>query len=345
MERTASLRLVRAILLALSFGLLMVILAVYFERGFVPGDALVYLAGGERLNAGHLLYALSPGDRIVGIKPPFWTVPILSPPFMAVLFRPLALLPPDLGAYAWWLATMSAIATTLAVLVRRVPILTSIAVLVLGVPLAYEIGVGNVNAFLLAGTIAIWFLATHGHGRIAGVIAAFLVMVKIWPIALVLWLVVQRRWDSVQAGLVTAVVLGAVSILGAGLAAHLSYLQVIRDTTSAGTSDLSLAGIARYLGVSPGIAVFLPWVVFVGSCALAWLLRARPALSYLCAVVAMTLGSSVVNINTYALLLAGLAPAAWPARDRIANAGPPEPGVRYPRDPEVEEVPGRVIER
>jgi hypothetical protein len=100
MERTASLQLVRAILLALSFGLLMVILAVYFERGFVPGDAIVYLAGGERLNAGHLLYALSPGDRIVGIKPPFWTVPILSPPFMAVLFRPLALLPPDLGAYA-----------------------------------------------------------------------------------------------------------------------------------------------------------------------------------------------------------------------------------------------------
>ncbi|HZL33477.1 MAG TPA: hypothetical protein VFC81_05770 [Verrucomicrobiae bacterium] len=94
--------------------------------------------------------------------------------------------------------------------------------------------------------------------------------------------------------------------------------------------------------MSPGIAVFLPWVVFVGGCALAWLLRARPALSYLCAVVAMTLGSSVVNINTYALLLAGLAPAAWPAaRDRIANAGPPEPGVRYPRDPEVEGV--RVV--
>ncbi len=27
----------------------------------------------------------------------------------------------------------------------------------------------------------------------------------------------------------------------------------------------------------------------------------------------MTLGSSVVNINSYALLLATLAPAAWPA--------------------------------
>jgi Glycosyltransferase family 87 len=320
MEPSVRLRLARIVLLALSFGLLVVLLGVYFTRGFVPGDAIVYLAAGERLNAGHLLYALSAGDRILGAKPPFWTVPLLSPPFIAVLFRPLALLPSDMGAYVWWLGTIGTIATTLLVLVRRIPVLTSVAVLVLGVPLTYEIGVGNVNAFVMAGSVAIWYAATRGHGRIAGVIAAFLVMVKIWPVALVWWLIAQRRWDAVRAGLVAAVVLAAVSLFGAGIAAHLTYLQVIRDTTTTGTSDLSIAGLARFVGVPAAIAVYLPWIIFLGGCCLAWLARARRGLSFAIAVVAMTLGSSVVNINSFALLLGALAPAAWPSRDGTAES-------------------------
>lgn len=320
MERTGRLRLAPIVLVGVSFGLLAVILIVYFERGFIPGDAIVYLAAGERLNAGHLLYALSPGDRMLDVKPPFWTVPLLSPPLIGVLFRPLALLPPDLGAYVWWLATISAIAASLLVLTRGAPILTSIAVLLLGVPLAYEIGVGNINAFLLAGSVAIWYSASRGHERIAGVIAAFMVMLKIWPIALVWWLIVQRRWDAVRAGLVTAVALAAVSLFGAGIESHLAYLEVVRDTTSAGTSVLSVAGMARFVGIPSEIAAYLPWVVFFGGCAMAWRLRARPGLSFACGVVAMTLGSSVVNINSFAMLLAALAPAAFPVRDRSAGS-------------------------
>ena len=313
MDAAARQRLLSVALVAIAFGLLAVTLAVYFTRGFIPGDALVYLGAGERLNAGHQLYALSPGDRYVGANPPYWTVPTLSPPFMGVLFRPLALLPPDLGAYVWWVGTIGAIALTLVLLVRRAPIRTSVAVILLGIPLTYEIGVGNVNAFILAGAVGIWWASTRGHEWTAGVIAAFLVLVKLWPIALAWWLVTQRRWDAAKAGIVAGVVLVGISVLGAGLDAHLTYLQVIRDTTSIGTSVLSVAGIARYAGVPGSIAAVLPWVVFAGGCALAWVFRDRPAVSYACAIVAMTLGSSVVNINSYALLLATLAPAAWPA--------------------------------
>ena len=320
MEAPARQRLLAVALVAIAFGLLAVTLAVYFTRGFIPGDALVYLGAGERLNAGHQLYALQPGDRYVGANPPYWTVPTLSPPFMGVLFRPLALLPPDLGAYVWWAGTITAIAVTLLLLVRRAPIATSVAVLLLGIPLTYEIGVGNVNAFILAGAVGIWWASTRGHERTAGAVAAFLVMVKMWPIALAWWLVTQRRWESVKAGLVAGVVIVGVSLVGAGFDAHLTYVQVIRDTTSIGTSVLSVAGMARYIGVPTSIATYLPWAVFVGGCALAWVLRDRPGPSFACAVVAMTLGSSVVNINSFSLLLAALAPIAWPApaRERLA---------------------------
>ena len=313
MDAAARQRLLSVALVAIAFGLLAVTLAVYFTRGFIPGDAITYLAAGERLNAGHPLYALQPGDRVVGLNPPYWTVPTLSPPFAAVLIRPAALLPGDVGAYLWWFGTMTAIGATLFLLVRRAPIRTSIAVIVLGIPLTYEIGVGNVNAFMLAGAVAIWWAATRGHQRSAGVIAAVLVMVKLWPIALAWWLITQRSWVAVKAGLVTGLVLAVISVLGAGLDAHFTYLQVVRDTTSIGTSVLSVAGIARYVGAPESIAALLPWAVFVGGCALAWVFRDRPSVSYVCAIVAMTLGSSVVNINSYALLLAALAPAAWPA--------------------------------
>ena len=316
----------RAVLVSVAFGVLSVFLALYFERGFVPGDAIVYLASGERLNAGHLLYALSPGDRYIGVQPPYWTVPTLSPPFMAVVFRPLAALPPDTGAYLWWFGTMTAISACLLALVRRAPIRTSVAMLILAVPIVYEIGVGNVNAFLLAGTLATWYFATRGHQGASGVVVAFMVMAKIWPIALAWWLIVRRDWTAVRAGLATGVVLVAVSVAGAGLAAHFTYLQVISNTVSAGTSDLSLAGLARYLGVPSSLAAFLPWIVFLGCTGIAWLVRDRPAASFCLCVVAMVLGSSVVNINSYALLLGTLAPAAWPIGKPVPDApdAPPE---------------------
>jgi hypothetical protein len=323
MDAVARKRLLSVALVGTAFGLLAVTLAVYFTRGFIPGDALVYLGAGERLNAGHQLYALSPGDRYVGANPPYWTVPILSPPFMGVLLRPLALLPPDGGAYVWWVGTISAIAITLFFLVRGAPILTSIAIIALAIPLTYEIGVGNVNAFILAGAVGIWWASTRGHERAAGVIAAFLVMVKLWPITLAWWLITQRRWESVRAGLAAGLVFAAISLLGAGLDSHLTYLQVVRDTTTVGTSTLSVAGMARYVGVPESIANLLPWAIFIGGSALAWVFRDRPGLSFACAIVAMTLGSSVVNINSFALLLAALAPAAWPAPNAVAKVAAP----------------------
>jgi hypothetical protein len=324
MDRSSGLRLARVVLVSVAFGVLIMFLALYFERGFVPGDAIVYLASGERLNAGHLVYALSPGDRYVGVKPPYWTVPTLSPPFMAVVFRPLAALPPDTGAYLWWFATMTAIGACLLALVRRAPIRTSIAMLILAIPIVYEIGVGNVNAFLLAGTLATWYFATRGHQRASGVVVAFMVMAKVWPIALAWWLVVRRDWTAVRAGLATGVVLVAISLAGAGLAAHVTYLQVISNTVSVGTSDLSIAGLGRALGLSSSLAAFLPWIVFLGCTGSAWLVRDRPAASFCLCVVAMVLGSSVVNINSYTLLLGLLAPAAWPISKPVAEA-PYEP--------------------
>jgi hypothetical protein len=81
-------------------------------------DTWNYLAAGERLNAGHSIYALVARDRPILLEPPS-TVPLISPPLVAVLWRPLAFLPDWLGMWAWWAASAAAmLATTVWIILK-----------------------------------------------------------------------------------------------------------------------------------------------------------------------------------------------------------------------------------
>jgi hypothetical protein len=304
----------RVVLPALAGGVLVTVLAVYFQRGFIPGDSFTYLAAGERLNAGHSLYALVPGDRPVDMHPPLWTVPFLSPPPMGVLMRPFALLPGDTGAYSWWTACLVAIGAVVAWPFRLRPATTSVAVIVLAIPITYEIGVGNVNGLLLAAAVGCWILVRAGRSAVAGPLAAVMFAVKLTPLPVAAWVVGaggRRGLGGLLAGLVGVAV---VSLLGAGLDAHLAYLDVARATATTGFSPFSPGDLARALGLPAPIPTLVPTAILVGGSLLAWALpgRGRPGAGFGIAVVAWTFGSPVVNINTPTLLLALLAPVAWP---------------------------------
>ena len=312
-------RLLGIMFVLLASALMVEFMAAYLTRGVVPGDATVYLAGGERLNAGHQLYALMPGDREVGIKPPFWTVPLLSPPLVAVFFRPLALFPNDVGAYIWWAGCLAAWAWILFTFVRRQPILTSLAVIVLVVPLVYEINVGNVNVFLMLGAILTWKWLSEGRDERAGAVTALTVLLKASPIVIAWWILTQRRWRAVRAGLIAGAVFAAISILGAGLDAHFKFIEVTRDTATAGQSELSLAGLAKAVGMAPAIANLLPTAMLAGGILGVLLLRNRPNWSFALAVATMTLGSPVVNINSFSMLLACITPWIWPLGQTVPS--------------------------
>ena len=307
-----------AFVLVASF-LLLEFMAAYFTRGFIPGDATVYLAGGERLNAGHQVYALMPGDRPEGFKPPYWTVPLLSPPLVAVIFRPLALFPNDIGAYIWWAGCLAAFAWIFATFVRRQPILTSLAVMVLVVPLTYEIGVGNMNAFLMLGAILTWKWTTEGRDERAGAVTALGFVLKVSPVVIAWWLFTQRRWRAVRAGIVAGAVVLGISILGAGLDAHFKFIEVTRDTATVGQSELSLAGLAKAVGMAPAIANLLPTTMLVGGVLGILLLRNRPNWAFALAVATMTQGSPVENNNSFSMLLACITPWIWPIRETVAS--------------------------
>ncbi|HEY7523482.1 MAG TPA: glycosyltransferase family 87 protein [Candidatus Limnocylindrales bacterium] len=317
MDRT---RLIGHAAIALAVGVLLAVLAIYFQRGLIPGDAFTYLAAGERLNAGHLLYALSPGDRPVGLEPPFWTVPLLSPPTIAVLWRPLAAIPAELGVYVWWALHIASVATAFLLVAARRPILAAAGLLVLVIPFAYEIGVGNLNGFVLLGLVLTWRETALRHERATGALSAALTGFKVTPILLGWWLLTQRRWQALRWYVLAGLAILAVSLLGAGLDAHLAYLGIVRDTASAGQRHLSLAGMAKFVGIAPEIANLLPTLALLLGVGGIALLRRHPDRAFVVAVLTLIFGSPTVNINWFALLFACLAPLAWPWVDRAIDA-------------------------
>lgn len=309
----------------LALGVIAALLVVYFQRGFVPGDAFVYLGAGERLNAGHALYAITAGDRPMGMEPPFWTVPLLSPPPIAVLWRPLAALPSEFGVYLWWALDIAAVALAIGLMIRRRPIAVGIAVLVLSIPIVYEIGVGNMNGLVLLGLVLTWRATAQDDERTSGILTGLLAAFKLTPAVLGWWLLTAGRWRAVRWAIGTGVAVLAISVLGAGLDAHIRYLGVIRDTAAVGSRPLSLAGMAAFVGVPTAIANLLPTLTLIGGVIATALLRKRPGLAFIATIIAMVLGSPTVSINWFIYLLACLAPVVWPLGD--ARPAPAEPSA------------------
>jgi glycosyl transferase family 87 len=320
--------LVRALLIGPPIGVIVFLTIVWFTQMWGPGDSIVYLAGGERLNAGHEVYALQPGDRPIFIDPPYWTVPgILSPPIIAVIWRPLALLPPAFSVALWWVGGITACFATLALLLRRAPVATAAALWLLAVPFCVLMGSGNVDAYRLPATVAVWWFVSRGRDVPAGVIVGIMTAIKVTPITLVGWLFVIGRGRGVVAAGVTFVILLIVSIAGAGLDEHLKYLEVIRSTVAVGTAEVTLAGLGRALGVAPEIARWFPIIGAAILCAGVVAFRHRPGLSFSLAVIAAVAGTPATGFHTFGVLLAALAPRVFPMRQREPADGSPQSTV------------------
>ncbi|MHB8400340.1 MAG: hypothetical protein ACYDCI_15610 [Candidatus Limnocylindrales bacterium] len=116
---------------------------------------------------------------------------------------------------------------------------------------------------------------------------------------------------------------GSISLVGAGLDAHLAYLTVMRDTTTIGPSDLSVPGIVRTIGFPSEVTDRLSLVIDVAGVVAVVLLRRRPDRAYRAAILTMVLGSPVVFVNTFLLLLPLIAPSLWPLNDRGDRSASP----------------------
>lgn len=132
-------------------------------------DIRRYYEAGRRLNEGLPLYGLVSEDT---------TATYLNPPLLAILFRPLALLPFPAAAAVWQLAVAASLALTIwrAGLNRRVlivvcwlalPICWALVIGQVEVVLALLLSFGTPGAVALAGTLKLfpWLAAAYWVGR------------------------------------------------------------------------------------------------------------------------------------------------------------------------------------
>jgi hypothetical protein len=238
------------------------------------------------LNAGHDLYRLGPGDRGVLLLPQTGDAPLVSPPPIAVLWRPLAAL--AVGFPLWIAATWILLIGTVIRLVLRTGLLAVIASVVLFDAIAQQLTVANVAAFFPALLLVAWDRRNAAwSGALTGVMAAL----KLSPGTGFGWIVGQRDAKRLAWGAAGLLALAAIGVVGAGIDAWIAYIGIARSTQP---SPESLSGLTG-----------LPWLSFavlVGGTALAAVIR-RDVWSFGIAVTASVLGSPALYHAGYIPLL------------------------------------------
>jgi hypothetical protein len=277
---------------------------------YIAGDALTYLAAGERLNAGHPLYLLSAGDRIIHTDPPFFG-PLLSPPLIAVIFRPIAVfgLP---GSYAW--SALLGLVVTVTVWYLATTWRAAATVFLVGIGLGLAAVIGNISDLFIPGYVLLWrFRDRPQVGALLGVMG----VAKLLPLVFVGFLLSRRDFKAIGWCIVGAAVALLVTVVGAGLDNTLAYIGVAREAIPQPSSLPYLTGL-RWLS---------PVLLAAGTLA-ATVLGERAAFR-LC-VITVVFGGPVLAFREPATLVVLLAPmvAASPFRPfgRFGPASRPPAG-------------------
>lgn len=291
-----------------------------FDPGAQGSDAWNYLAAGERLNAGHPLYALSPGDRPVPFAPPYWTVPLLAPPPIAVAWRPLALLG-DPAMTIWAVAGLLVTLATATWLLARGGLIVAAIIALMSAALALQSLSGNVNGLLFGGLVIAWL--ARSRAPVAGGLVAVAIAIKLTPALLLIWLVAARRWRALGATVVALALIGLVSLAGAGVQAHLDWLASVSQSQPAPMALATLTGL-------PSTVVLAVLAVVVAAVGL----RGDERITFSVAVACAALASPALYLGTLGIAAAAAAPwlasnggVAAELRRRRWDGGVPPPGT------------------
>ena len=239
-------------------------------------DVTAYYDAGARLNAGQALYAQSAGADDTSFY--------RYPPLLAIVFRPLALLPYPVAAVAWEAAILVAFVLT----VRRLGpgFWTWIWLGILAMPIVWSVTIGQaqvlVTALLTLGSP--WAVALAGH-------------LKLFPFLVGLYWIGRRDWGALARFVGWSVGLGLVQLVlePNGTIAFLSFPDL-------GQVGEPLHNWSLY-GVSP-----TAWVAFLVIGAAVTLLAARTRWGWATAVTYSVFASPRILSYQLMTLLAGLRP-------------------------------------
>jgi hypothetical protein len=233
--------------------------------------------------------------RALGMAQPLYRpqpVNNIHPPFDALLFLPLTLLPYNVAIALWSALSLLFYFLIGWIVLRELRIDLSGAWLALLIGLALcwfpfqaHIALGQVSLFLSAIIIGGWALLRRGRDFPAGVLIGLACLIKIFPGVIVLYLLLRRRWRAAGAALAVTALGLLVTLLVVGIddVAHffLHVPALATEENGYSLNNISLTGvIARVfidgawvqpLVVAPGFARLLTALCSLGLLALvAW---------------------------------------------------------------------------
>jgi alpha-1,2-mannosyltransferase len=270
-----------------------VVFALWPDAHALLIDLQVYRAGGQHVLAGAPLYA---GGVLLDL-------PFVYPPFAAVLFAPLALLPLGLLKVLWTGAGVALLAYVVHRCAPRAgwPVVVLLAVVATALdPVRTTLYLGQINILLLA--LVVGDLLGRPGSRLRGVGVGLAAAVKLTPLLFVVYLVATRRWRAAATAL-------AAFLAAAGLGFLLApadsvafwfegtFLSADRISDVAGPSNHSVNGLLARLG-----AEGLPWLTgaaVLGAATIVLAVRAHRA------------GDELLALTLCGLASAALAPFAW----------------------------------
>ncbi|MCH9734841.1 MAG: mannosyltransferase [Actinomycetia bacterium] len=242
-------------------------------------DLHVYLGGAGALDHPGTLY-----DYVYAEQTPDFPLPFTYPPFAAVLFYPLHLLPFGLVALAWQLGTMAALYAVVRLSQRLLPAGSSsggrrVAMLwtAIGIwtePMRSTFDYGQINVFLvLAVLLAVYSTRWWLSGLLVGLAAG----VKLTPAVSGLYFLGSRRWMALGFSAVVFFATIGLSALVVGDQTRYYFTRLLGDASRVGPIGTSFnqswrGGISRIMGTDAGYSpvVLIGVAVTAVLAVLAW---------------------------------------------------------------------------
>ncbi len=218
-------------------------------------DLHVYVGGAGMLHHPGTLY-----DYVYADQTPDFPLPFTYPPFAAIVFYPLHLLPFGLVAFGWQLGIMAALYGVVRIsqrLIGSADRRTAMLWTAVGIwiePLRSTFDYGQINVLLV---LAVLYAVYSSRWWVSGLLVGLAAGVKLTPAASGLYFVGARRWAAVG---VSAVVFGAtvgISWLIIGDETRYYFTELLGDASRVGPIGTSFnqswrGGISRILGHDAG---------------------------------------------------------------------------------------------
>jgi alpha-1,2-mannosyltransferase len=241
-------------------------------------DLHVYLGGAAAIDHPGTLYSYVYADQT-----PDFPLPFTYPPFAAVVFYPLHLLPFGLVAFLWQIATMAALYGAVRITQRligvpagagrRVAMLWT-AITIWIEPLRSTFDYGQINVLLMLGVLwAVYTTRWWLSGLLVGVAAG----IKLTPAISGVYFVGVRRWAAALFSVVVFVATVGVSVLVVGDQTRYYFTDLLGDAHRVGPIATSFnqswrGGISRILGHDAGFGPLVLCAIAVTAllAVLAW---------------------------------------------------------------------------